>query len=424
MTGEILELDVDSVAHGGACVARHDGLVVFVRHALPGERVRAEVTERRSRYIRANAVEILRTSPERVPPPCPYAGPGLCGGCDWQHASLSEQRRLKAAVVEEQLRRVAGIERAVTVEPAPGDVTGLGWRTRTRFAVGADGVIGLRRHRSHEVQPVDSCLITHDEVEQLGVERRAWPAASEVTAIASAEIGDRAVAVTPARGRSDVEVPPLDAPAAVMGESRGGEVRKVRGRPGVREEAAGRKWRVTGSGFWQVHAGAADLLVDAVLEALEPGAGESVLDLYCGVGLFAGALAERVGPGGRVIAVESNRAAAGDAQHNLRDLSQVSVAHGRVTDAVDELGLRRSDLVVLDPPRTGAGRDVVRRLAAIRTRRIAYVACDPAALARDLAYFAEHGWHLTELRAWDLFPMTHHVECLAVLEPGERDTDV
>lgn len=414
--GEILELDVGPVAHGGSCVARHEGQVVFVRHALPGERVRAAVTEERSRFLRADAVEVIDASPDRVRQPCPYAGPGLCGGCDWQHATLDAQRRLKAEVVEEQLRRLAGIERSVTVEPVSSDETGLGWRTRTRFAIGEDGVVGLHRHRSREVQPIDACIITHRAVEEIGVERRSWPGMSSVEAIAGVETGDRALVVTPARQEAPVEVPPLDVPASILRHPGRGAVQRVRGHTGVREVAAGRRWRVSGGGFWQVHAGAADLLADAVVEALQPRVGESVLDLYCGVGLFAGVLAEQVGAGGRVIAVESDRAAATDAQRNLRDLPQALVERGRATDVLDGLGLVRSDLVVLDPPRTGAGRAVVERLCEIQTRRIAYVACDPAALARDLAYFAEGGWRLEHLRAFDLFPMTAHVECLATLE--------
>lgn len=415
--GSVLELEVGSVAHGGSCVARLDGphgRVVFVRHTLPGERVRARVTEERTRYLRADAVEVLDSSPDRVRPPCPYAGPGLCGGCDWQHATLEAQRRLKAEVVAEQLRRLAGIERSVTVEPVPGDETGLGWRTRTRFAVGEDGVVGLRRHRSHEVQPVDRCPITHAAVEDLGVERRRWPQAAEVEAVAGVETGDRAVVVRPARPDGAVEVPPLDNPSSVLRDT-GRGLQHLRGRSSVREVAAGREWRVSG-GFWQVHAGAPHLLAEAVLDALEPRVGESALDLYCGVGLFAGTLAERVGPGGRVIGVESHRGAVRDARHNVGDLPQAEIEQGRVVDVLDRLGLRRSDLVVLDPPRRGAGWGVIERLGTIRTRRIAYVACDPAALARDLGYFAELGWDLVGLRAFDLYPMTAHVECLAVLE--------
>ena len=163
---------MERVAHGGFCVARHEGRAVFVRHALPGERVVAQVTEGHAgdRYLRADAVEILDASPDRVEAPCAYAGPGGCGGCDWQHASPQAQRRLKAVVVEEQLFRLAGIKRTVEVEQAPGTPDGLGWRTRVQFAVDAEGRAGLRRSRSHEVVPVAACAIASPGVEEVGIE--------------------------------------------------------------------------------------------------------------------------------------------------------------------------------------------------------------------------------------------------------------
>ena len=166
---DLLELEVGEVAQGGWCVAREPaGRVVLVRHALPGERVLARVTEVTSRFARADAVQILAASPDRVEPPCPHARPGGCGGCDWQHASLAAQRQLKAAVISQQLRRIAGLDREVTVEPLPGDPDGLGWRTRVRFAVGPDGTAGLRKHRSHEVIDVGHCPIAHPLVEAAG----------------------------------------------------------------------------------------------------------------------------------------------------------------------------------------------------------------------------------------------------------------
>ncbi len=401
---------------------------MFVRHTLPGERVRARITEGgpASRFLRADAVEILLAAPERVPPPCPYAGPGRCGGCDWQHAALPAQRALKAAVLAEQLRRLAGLDWPVEVIEVPGAPGGLGWRTRVGFVARPDGVLGLRRHRSHDVEPVDRCRIAHPQVTAVGAERRRWPGTTAVEVIAGVGTGDRAVVVTPDRRGAPVAAPPLDAPAALLrrhpraagGRGRGpAAATAVRGRPGVRERAAGRSWRVSGGGFWQVHPAAADTLVDAVLQLLVPAAGESALDLYCGVGLFAGALAERVGPGGRVAAVEADPTAAADAAYNLRDLPQVRVECGRVEPVLRRLGLRRADLVVLDPPRAGAGAEVARSLAGIGARAIGYVACDPAALARDVAVFAASGYRLTGLRAFDLFPMTAHVEAVALLEP-------
>ncbi|MGW5361845.1 class I SAM-dependent RNA methyltransferase [Actinopolymorpha pittospori] len=421
--GEVLELEIGPVAHGGWCVARHEGKAVFVRHALPGERVRAKVTEETARLVRAEVVQVLDASPDRVTPPCPYAGPGRCGGCDWQHASLAAQRRLKAAVVEDQLHRIAGIERTVTVRALPlsepseaGSPTGpepddgLGWRTRVQFAVRRDGVVGFRRHRSHDIEPVDHCLIAHPEVERLGVERNRWPGVERVEAVGSAATGDRVVAVSERVRRA--RVPHLDAPVRVVR----GEPQPGPGLPYVREVAAGRTWQVSAAGFWQVHPGAAQAFVDAVVAGLRPRAGEQVLDLYCGVGLFLGALAREVGPTGTLVGVEEDALAVRDARHNLRDLPNVGVEQGRVDRVLGRLD--PVDLVVLDPPRAGAGRDVVRQIARLAGRGIAYVSCDPATLARDLGYFAELGWVLRDLSAYDAFPMTHHVESVAVLEPA------
>lgn len=404
---------IGAVAGGGWCVARHDGQVVFVRHTLPGELVRARITQRTRNFLRADAVEILEASPDRVRPPCPFAGPGRCGGCDWQHASLPAQRRMKAEIVREQLAHIAGIERDVVVEEVPGAPDGLGWRTRVRFAVRRDGAIGLRRHRSHTIEPIDECLIAHPEVEALGVERKRWPGASAVEAIASAGTGDR-VAVLTSRGRA--RVPRMDAPVRLDG---GRSDRP----PFVREDVAGRLWQVSGGGFWQVHPGLAELLAGAVLDALEPRRGDVAVDLYCGAGLFAGVLGERIGPDGLVVGVESDGQAVRDARFNVRDLPHVSIERGDVGNVLPELRfgrdrsrLDRADVVVLDPPRTGAGRDVVKRIADLAKRRVAYVSCDPATLARDLRVFTEHGWDLSALRAFDGFPMSHHVELLATLD--------
>ncbi|RBQ19643.1 class I SAM-dependent RNA methyltransferase [Spongiactinospora rosea] len=408
---ELLDVKVERVAHGGWCVGRHEGRVVFVRHALPGERVRARVTEETSRFLRADAVEIVEPSPDRVTPPCPYAGPGRCGGCDWQHAALPAQRLLKAAVVAEQLKRLAGIEREVVVEEVPGAPGGLGWRTRVRFAVRQDGVAGLRRHRSHTVEPVDACLITHPEAEAAGVETKSWRGASAVEVIASSA-GDRAVVVTP-KGRRGVAVPDLDAPAAVLVDHGRGRTEAVRGRGGVRERAGGREFEVTGSGFWQVHPGAADALSEAVLGFAAARPGERVIDLYCGAGLFTAALAEAVGHEGAVTGVESDAAAVRDARRNLRDLPQVRIERANVDHALGKMDA--ADLVVADPPRTGLGQGVTGGIAALSPARIVYVSCDPATLARDIALFGGLGYELAGLRAFDAFPMTHHVECVAHL---------
>ncbi|GAA3728053.1 class I SAM-dependent RNA methyltransferase [Salinactinospora qingdaonensis] len=415
--GARIELRVDGVAHGGWCVGRHSEQVVFVRHALPGETVTALVTEKTSRFLRADAVEIIEASPDRVEPPCPFAGPGRCGGCDYQHASLPAQRRIKARVLSEQLLRIAGIEREVTVEELPGAPDGLGWRTRVRFAVASDGTAGLRRHRSHEVEPVDSCAIAHPAVDQLGVTELPWPGVAEIEGVVSATTDDRALVVTP-RGAKLPKLPRTRVPAALVRRFKGGRTQSVRGRRGIRENAVGRQWRVSAGAFWQVHPAAADTLSAAVLTELEPKPGETALDLYCGAGLFAAPLAEAVGAEGRVMGVESQRDAVNDARYNLRDLPHVRIDHGDVIGQLYEWNDLRADIAVLDPPRSGAGPEVVTALADLRPRRVAYVSCDPATLARDIAAFAGVGYSLGQLRAFDAFPMTHHVECLAVLERG------
>lgn len=423
MIGDRLTLDIEGVAHGGFCIARHLGRVVFVRHALPGESVVAVVTEdiEGRSFVRADAVEILTASPHRVEAPCEYSKPGHCGGCDFQHAGLDYQRQLKADVVVEQMKRVAGLDVAVVVEAAEGDSTGLGWRTRVQFAVDDKGRCGLRKHRSREVETISHCAIAHPLVNEVGAHRRTYEELQAIEVIASVATQDRAIIVTAKPGITEPRVPPMDVPTAILasdGHKSLPTVRALQGRPGVREEAVGRTWRVSGSGFWQVHPSSAETLCAAVIEGLEPRAGEYAIDLYCGVGLFAGAIAGLLGPGGRITAVEADIDAAKDAEFNLRDVEgQVRVETGRVEHVLLKTGIRQADLVVLDPPRSGAGTKVTEWIASLRPRRIAYVACDPSSLARDLRTFDANGYRLAKLRAFDLFPMTHHVECVAILEP-------
>jgi tRNA/tmRNA/rRNA uracil-C5-methylase (TrmA/RlmC/RlmD family) len=422
--GDLVDLTVGEAAHGGWCVARPEpghGQVIFVRHALPGERVKAVITQRTSKLARADAVEIVEAAAARVRPPCPQARPGGCGGCDWQHASLPAQRALKAAVVSQQLRRIAGIEREVTVEPVAGDRDGLGWRTRVRFAVRSDGTAGLHKHRSHEVVDVGGCPIAHPLVGAADVTGQSWPGARWVEICTAPVSGDRAVTVSGPGGR---QLPPRGRAEAVSRRGRDGMPTAPDGGY-LRQHAAGRDWRVNAAAFWQVHPGAADALAAAVLDALRPEPGDVALDLYCGAGLFAGLLAEAVGPTGAVIGMEQDRLAVRDARHNLRGTPWARMHCGDTGALLARHGLSDASLAVLDPPRTGAARPVLDLLCgpppsesgvAARLRRIAYVSCDPATLARDLGLLRERGWDLRALRAFDAFPMTHHVECLATLD--------
>jgi tRNA/tmRNA/rRNA uracil-C5-methylase (TrmA/RlmC/RlmD family) len=446
--GQDVEVTIEDVAQGGWCIARPEGLpVMFVRHALPGERVIARVTEVTSKFVRADAVNVLLSSPDRVDAPCPHARPGGCGGCDWQHASLRAQRALKATVIRQQLKRLAGIDCEVTVEPLPGDeqasgtsapgtsatggVPGLGWRTRVQFAVDRDGVAGLRGHRSHRVIDIGDCLIAHPAVRDLDIPGDDWSGATMVeVAVGGAESGENfAVTVIEAGGQSRRQ----QARGERSGNRRNKSGRPVRvrrtvveGRPYLAERAAGRLWQVSADGFWQVHPAAAGTLGEAVAAALKPGPGDTVLDLYCGAGLFAGIVAPLVGPGGAVTGIESDPAAVRNARQNLSDYPWASVQKADVAQAAGGEGLPPARLVIADPPRAGLAREVVDYLVGARAagsgatasgpaERFAYVSCDPATLARDLALLTAGGWHLEDLRAFDAFPMTHHVECIATL---------
>ena len=393
LVGTDLVLDVGPIAHGGHCVARAAGQVVFVRHALPGERVRARVTEggAQDRYLRADAVEVLAPSPHRVESPCRHAGPGGCGGCDLQHVALGEQCVLKACVVAEALHRHAGLDWPVSVEALPGHSDGLDWRTRMTFAVDEQGRIGLRAHRSRQVVEIDRCPIADPRIDVDAIPAAARPRGGTVRVVAT---GAGALVAPPgAAGPPTTMLEPVDT-GAWSGQ-----------------------YRVDVGGFWQAHPGAAATYVARLLADLAPRPGERAVDLYAGVGLFAVPLARAVGPTGTVHAVEGDPGAAANARTNLAAYPWAEVEHAPVESALARLD--RADLVVLDPTRRGAGRAVVTGVCALGARAVLYVACDPVALARDLAYARAQGYALSRLAAYDAFPMTHHVECLALLEPAD-----
>lgn len=484
VVGAEVELDVGPVAHGGVCVARvggPGGRVVFVRYALPGERAVVRITEARAgSYCRGEAVTILRADPRRIEAPCAHFRPGGCGGCDFQHAAPDLQRELKAAVVAEQLRRLAGLDVPVVVEGLPGG--GFGWRTRVRWAMsggggdgnGGDGTIGPRRYRSHAVVPVSPeapCLIAEPGLTEAAGRLRPPRGADQVVLARTVDgppavtwlRGGRALAQTPHRGqrsRSHRGGSPMlsghadefGLPGSKSGYPGGGDDGHASTGDLV-ESAAGRTFVVGAGGFWQAHARAADVLCDAVTEALVGVdlTGGTAWDLYGGVGLFAAVLADLVGPGGRVVSVEHDREASRLAALNLRGLPQALALRARVDAALKAAASDGSlrtpltgpatpsrrpspaaaslttapdglagpvDAVVLDPPRSGAGTRTCRAIAERGPAVIVYVACDPAALARDTGALVGAGFRLDTLRAFDAFPQTHHTECVARFVPA------
>ncbi|WP_426225709.1 class I SAM-dependent RNA methyltransferase [Pseudarthrobacter sp. DSP2-3-2b1] len=440
-----LVLDVGPVAHGGHCVARHDGRVIFVRHGIPGEKVRVRLTDAgdAAKFWRADVVEVLEASPDRTAHFWHVADSGRAwshghppvGGAEFGHISLVRQRALKSAVLAEQLQRLAGVERSPEVEAVGGSReqgsaydagTGLGWRTRASFSVTTGGKPGMHAHRSDQIIPVREMPLAVDGINRL----RLWDI--DLQGIARVEVaapsnGSRPlVLLAPVPGTKPKRLSaiaaqlPEDVSVATF-EPLTDEVQQLRGRTWVQETAAGHDYRVSGAGFWQIHRDAPGTLVGAVTEFLQDGGflapGSVVADLYSGAGLFTAALADAVGETGSVLSVEGAPGSSRDARKNLHGAPQVEIVQGRVERVLRQKP-RNFDALVLDPPRAGAGKAVVNQLVAAGPRAIAYVSCDPASFARDVGYFQQAGWSLSGLRAFDLYPHTHHLETVALLTPG------
>lgn len=414
--GHAFEVELGPPGHGGFCVARHEGRVMFVRHGLPGERVLARVTEDRGgSFCRADAVEILSASPDRIEPMCPIAGPGGSGCCDYSHATLAAGRLLKAAVVSEQLRRVAGVTRRVRVEELPGTGDGAGWRTRVRLAVDSAGRPGYHRYRSDSIVDDLSCP-QMDSAAYEGLSESTWRPGAQLQVVLDGA-GDRhVVEIAPVQlSRAGRRSPGRQgASARRAAASRARQERPVIGSGRVVETVSTRSWTLDATGFWQAHRGAAQVYTDVVRAWANASAGDGAWDLYGGVGVFAAALAGSVGSGGSVISVEHSPRAAEDGRAALMDLPQVSFVPGRVERTIETLAHPVS-VAVLDPPRAGAGRDVIERLAASGPRTVVHIGCDPASFARDVGLYRAAGYELDELRAFDAFPLTSHVECIGRL---------
>ena len=391
---QVLELEIEKVAHGGIFVARHEGRVVFVSHTAPGEKVKAKVYEDKGgSFCRAETLEVLSPSKNRVSHIWKEADRLGAGGAEFGHLALDYQRSLKTDVLEESLSRMAGISQRVQVLPVPGDETtnGLGYRTRVQLHVSAEGVAGPYQERTHNVVPVKSLPLAVTEINELGIHLKNWQDVKRIE-IATASTGGVQWFID----------------------------KKLKGDKKLTERAVGRSFRISSGGFWQVHRGAAELLATEVIElseGLDPEANN--LDLYGGVGLFSGALATKYGKKLNITTVESSKVATSDASANLVDLAK----HKAVAAPVEgflrlqiKQGLQLAGAtVILDPPRAGAGKTVVDQLVFLEPKKILYVACDPVSLARDLKFFIGSGYRLEQIRSYDLFPHTHHFETIASL---------
>jgi len=421
----MIGLEITALTHAGEGLGRHNGRAVFVPFALPGETVRVEIVEERKHYARARLVEVLQAAPDRVAPLCPHhfalepaAGPGparaglACGGCQLQHLDYAAQLAFKTRLVREQLTRLGGLADP-PVRPALASPQPFNYRNHTQFALTPTGQLGFRAAQSHTVVPIAEChliepalaaLFPRIAVEPEADVQQAW---ERITLRAGTD--DDVLVVF--EGRPEAPEIEIDLPVSAALVRPDGSTLALAGRDYVVLEVRGRPFRVSAQSFFQVNTLAAELLVGLVLDGLALTGGEAVLDLYSGVGLFSAFIAPAAG---RVVGVEAFAPAVADAAVNLDEFDNVEIYEAAVEAALPALG-GRFDLAVLDPPRTGCAPAALDALAALNVARIVYVSCDAATLARDLKRLAALGYRLDWAQPVDLFPQTHHVECVAVL---------
>ena len=388
--GDIFETEIEKVAHGGHFIARHEGAVFFIRHGIPGEKCRVVITSTGSSFNRGDVIEVLTPSPVRVSPPCSYAHRGGCGGCDFQHISMAGQRQLKSDVITEQFARIAKMDLHIEVEEVS---PSLHWRTRAIATTNSVGRLGFYGARSHNVVPIDDCIIMAPDMKMPELAARSWKSNVRIE-IAVSSMKERNIALATKESKA----------------------RLTEGNQTLHEEVMGKHLEVSQDSFWQSNASAPATLTRAVLDYAELRSGDHVLDLYGGVGLFTSVMVDIVGIDGAIELIEGSKSATADATRNFVMNPNVKIATGDV--ALHLPRITSADVIVLDPPREGAGKIVVSEIVRLRPRRVVYVACDPAALARDTGYFLEKGYTLSTIRAFDLFPMTHHIECVALFLPA------
>lgn len=416
---ETLTVELTTMAHGGDALGRHEGKVIFVPYAMPGETVRVDITEDKGHYAFARLVEVVEASPQRTKPPCPFFGPGKCGGCQWQHMTYDAQIRLKRDVLADQLERIGEVEEPLVHETVP-DETGWAYRNHAQFRPAAGGGLGFQRAsggrpddgEDSEIMPVDYCLILHSmlsdlyDLLDLDVE-----GLKKLVLRAGTATGDRLIGFEMEEDKAPaVEVD--ETVSCVMLLEEGGYANLI-GDNFITETIAGHTYHISASSFFQINSAQAEALVRLALTYLDLGGGETVLDAFCGVGLFSTHLAEQAG---LVIGVESSASAVDDLLENTDGLDNVEIIEGAVEDVLPEIAVPL-DAVLLDPPRGGVDRHALDALADLEPQRIVYVSCDPATLGRDAKRLQSKGYSLVEAQPVDMFPQTYHVESVSLFVP-------
>ncbi|NLX09490.1 MAG: class I SAM-dependent RNA methyltransferase [Chloroflexi bacterium] len=408
MSQDTFELQLQEMVHGGNALGRHAGRPIFVPYAIPGERIRARLTDDRQRYAFAEGVTLLEAAPERVIPRCPHFGPGRCGGCHFQHIDYAAQTRFKRDVVIDQLKRIGGFKNPV-VQPTIPSPDAWAYRSHATFHVSDTGDLCYVATDNESLIAIEECHIIRPELLDLfyDLSFEDMPDLDRVRLQAGSERGDLMVTIST---KSD-DAPELEVnlPVSVNFLLSDNEPVNLIGASHVNYTVRGRTFRITAGGFFQVNLPQAGKLVELVLERLDLRGDESVLDLYAGVGLFTAFIAERAA---LVTSVESYPPAVTDADENLSDLDNIDLIEGAVESVLPDLE-GPFDAAVLDPPRSGLDAAALDALAAHAPRAIVYVSCEPSTLARDAKRLAGKGYRLVDTQPVDMFPQTYHIECVA-----------
>ena len=379
---DLITLDIGPIAHGGHFISRHNGQVVFVRHAITDEIAIVRITSIGSKIAFGDTIEILKPSKDRVIAPCKYSSPELCGGCDFQHISTAAQLKLKQLVVEEQFERIANIKISPEILNA-GIVSGLHWRTHLDFAISNNGKVGLYSFKTKEVVEIDECLIAVNAINQLDIFKSKWDGDERLNVFASS--------------LKEVSIHRSD--------------QKISGPSKINEVVEGNSYTISHGSFWQSHKNAPKILIKKIIEFANLELGDRVCDLYGGVGLFTAPILKVIGEIGEIHLIESNSRCIKDAKKIFENKKSVIIHHGKVEQKLGKI--KNIDVIIMDPPRTGATKQVINQIIEKKARSIIYISCDPASLARDTKNLLNSSYSLDKIIGLDLFPMTHHIECIA-----------
>ena len=380
--GDVVTLDIDKIAHGGHFIARHNNQVVFVRHAISGEKANVKITSVNSKLAFGDAIEILKTSKSRVSPPCKYSKPNGCGGCDFQHISIENQQNLKKIVIQDQFKRIAKIDvnpNIIFTDPS----SGLHWRSRLDLSVSKNGKVGLYAHKSNEVVEIDKCLIAVNNINESNVFNKKWDSQDRISMSVSSE--------------NELSINRLG--------------KTILGSDELKEVVGENIFTISPKSFWQSHKNAPHLLLKQVIKYANINLGDIVCDLYGGAGLFTAPIAKLIGDQGKVHLIERDNDCIDDAKKMFQNKKNIIIHHGKVEQKLGKI--KDIDIIILDPPRNGVSKQVIHQIIDKNPKSIVYVSCDPTSLARDTKVLLENNYNLNNLVGLDLFPMTHHIECVA-----------